>query len=235
MDIKDLNLPVQKRSDLSKSTLKKLRKNNFIPAIVYGLKQKNLAITLDTRLAKKFSTKDFENKILTLVSEDKLLNGLKVIKKDVSIHPTRYEPIHMDFLSLDMKRPVRVQVEVNFEGKAKGVKEEGGIFNAVLRNVEIECLPANIPQFISIDISELELNQNLHASDLKIPEGSKLITKKTSTLCTVTEAADEAESDDKKAGPEATATEAADKKAAAPAAKTDEAKKASASKEPSKK
>ena len=193
MQAENLTLNVQTRNTLKKSDLKKLRKQNMVPACIYGLKQKNLSISLDVRLAKKFSTKEYENKIFTLESKDKGLSGLKVIKKDVSIHPIRREPIHMDFLSLDMSRSIRVQVEIRFKGKPKGVREEGGIFNTILRNLEVECLPQDIPSFVLVDVTELNLNENLHVSDLKLPEKVKLITKPTSTLCTVVEAAEEAE------------------------------------------
>lgn len=191
MESEKLIIPVQTRVGLKKSDTKKLRRDNRVPAIVYGPGQKNQAITLDIRLAEKFSKKTYENKIFTFQSDNKDLNGLKVIKKDMTVHLLNRKPLHLDFLSLDMTRSVRVNVEVRFQGKPKGVREEGGVFSTVLRSVEIECLPTDIPSFLTVDVTHLALNENLHVSDLKVPEKIKLITKTERTLCTVSETKEE--------------------------------------------
>ena len=191
MENKQLTIQVKLRPIITKSQIKKIRKNNFVPGVVYGSKQKNITLSLDIRDIEKYSKREFENKIFTLQSEDKNLNGLKVIKKAVSYHPTKRKPIHIDFLSLDMSVRLKVNVEIRFEGKPKGVREQGGVFNTISRNVEIECLPKDIPQFISVDTTDLELNQNLHVSDLAIPSDLKLITKETQTICAVVEIKEE--------------------------------------------
>jgi len=80
---------------------------------------------------------------------------------------------------------------VLFTGKAKGVKESAGIFIIIRRDVEVECLPTDIPDSHSIDVSTLDSNQNLHVSDLKIPESVKLITNEKASLCGVSELAEE--------------------------------------------
>ena len=170
-----------------------LRRQNKIPAIVYGPAQKPLSLFFDSRLAEKYGQKEYENKIFTFKSEHPDLNGLKVIRKDISYHKVTRKPQHIDFLSLDMDKKVRVHIEVHFTGKAKGVRESGGVFNIIRRNVEVECLPANIPESFVIDISSLEINQNFHVSDLTIPENIKLITSTKSSLCTVSEMAEEEE------------------------------------------
>ncbi len=192
MDLKELVIAVTPRTTRGKQN-KQLRKSKQIPAIVYGPKQKNLAFALDKKLADKFYKKEYDNKIFTLQSKDKNLNGLKVIRKDISIHKINRFPIHMDFLSLDMKAVIRVNVEIIFKGTPKGVKEEGGVFNTVLRNVEIECLPDKIPPSLELDVSSLGLNENFHVSDLKLSKDLKLITKPTRTLCTVASIEEEVE------------------------------------------
>lgn len=186
----DLLLKVSPRSERGKQN-KKIRKNKLVPAIVYGNKQKNIAFALDIRLAEKYSKKEYENKIFTFDSEDKNLKGLKVIQKSIDRHKVSHQAIHMDFLALDMKKAIRVHVDILFKGLPKGVKEEGGVFNITLRSVELECLPNEIPESIDLDVSNLSLNQNIHVSDLKIPENLKLITKGERTLCTVVPAKEE--------------------------------------------
>ena len=193
----DLTIQVFPRFERGKQN-NKVRKKKWIPAVVYGNGQKNLTFSLDVRLAEKYSKKEFENKIFTFQSEDKALEGLKVIKKAVSRHKLSHRPIHMDFLSLDMSKPVRVQVDLKFTGVPKGVKEEGGVFNIILRSIELECLPSEIPAFIELDVSHLSLNQNIHVSDLKVSENTKLITRAERTVCTVVSAKEEEEKTEEK-------------------------------------
>ena len=188
----DLVINVSPRLERGKKN-NKIRREKQIPAIVYGNKQKNLSLSLDIRLAEKYSKREFENKIFTFDSEDKNLKGLKVIKKAVSYHKVKRLPIHMDFLSLDMTKPLRIPIDLKFTGSPKGVKEEGGIFNIILRQIEIECLPSDIPSFIELDVSGLSLNQNFHVSDLKLSEKLKLITRTERTVCTVAPAEAEEE------------------------------------------
>ena len=159
----------------------------------------------------KYAKKEYENKIFTFKSDEKDLNGLKVLKKDISYHKVTRNPLHLDFLSLDMAKKVRVNVEVYFTGKSKGVKESGGVFNVIRRTVEVECLPAEIPESFSIDISPLEINQNFHVSDLKVPENIKLITSLKASLCAVSEIAEE-ESKTTETGAEASTSDTAETK-----------------------
>ena len=186
----ELMIKVSPRNERGKQN-KKIRKNKMIPAVVYGSGQKNISFTLDIRSAEKYSTKEYENKIFTFDSENKDLKGLKVIKKSVSRHKINHQPIHMDFLSLDMNKPIRVLVDIHFKGTPKGVKEEGGIFNIILRSVELECLPNEIPSSIDLEVSDLALNQNRHVSDLSLSKNIKLITKGHRTLCAIIPAEEE--------------------------------------------
>lgn len=197
----DLLIKVSPRKERGKQN-KKIRKNKWIPAVVYGSGQKNISFSLDIRLAEKYSKKKYENKIFTFESESKELQGLKAIKKAVSYHKVSHQPIHMDFLSLDMKKSIRIYVDINFKGVAKGVKEEGGVFNVVLRRVEVECLPDQIPPSIDVDISDLGLNQSIHVSDLNISQNVKLITKGERTLCTLVEAEKEEEKKESDSSPD---------------------------------
>ena len=174
------------------SAARRLRRQGQVPAVVYGRGgPQSLPLSLDIKEAQKYIRKDYDNKIFTFQSRNKDLNNLKVLKKQVTHHPLTRVPLHIDFFSLDMGQKVRVQVEVRFEGRARGVKESGGLFSVSRRNVEVECLPAEIPDFLSIDVTDLSLNQILHVANLKIPTHIKLITSKESPLCAVTEVAEE--------------------------------------------
>ena len=184
----DLKLEVEIRQPM-KRAVRKLK--GMVPAVVYGPKIKNLCLSLKENTMIKYSKTSFDNKIFTFISKDKQLNGLKVIKKDIDYHSLSRRPIHVDFLALDMSQAVRVTVEIKFLGKAKGVKESGGVLNFLTRSVEVECLPNDIPNHFEIDVSPLELNESFHISDLVIPKNIKLITKPTETICLVSTAQEE--------------------------------------------
>ncbi len=205
------------------STSRQLRRKQFVPAIVYGPGQKTTSLALDIRSVEKYSKKKYENKIFTFKSDEQHLNNLKVLKKDISYHKLTRKPLHIDFLSLDMNKKVRVNVEVHFTGKSKGVKESGGVFNIIRRNVEVECLPSEIPEFFSIDISPLGINQNFHVSNLQVPENIKLITSLKASLCAVSEITEEEESKLTAGSAEASASDTAP-------AKTEEKKESTSTK-----
>lgn len=194
--------------------LNRMRGQKIVPAVVYGPKLKSLSLSLSENDAIKYSRHGFENAIFTLKSMDPSLNGLKVLKKSVDIHPVSRRPMHMDFFAPDMTKAVRVNVELRYEGKPAGLAD-GGVFNAVRRDLEIECLPTEIPEFISVDVSGLGVDESLHVSDLKIASNLKLITALDETIATVAVVAEEV------AQPVAAAaapTDAAAPAAAAPAA-----------------
>lgn len=188
--VNELNLDVEMRSPM-KNAAKKLKRMGRTPAVVYGLKTENLYLSIQTNMAVKYSGSQFDNKIFTLQNKDKKIQGLKVLKKDVAFHRVSRQPLHMDFLALDMSKKVRVTVEVKFLGKPKGVKESGGVFNALKRQIEVECLPHEIPGSFEIDIAELDLNESYHVSDIKIPSNIKLVTRPEEALCAVSEAQEE--------------------------------------------
>ncbi len=160
------------------------RQEQKIPAVIYGPNVKNLQVNLGEIELTKYNKIKFENAIFVLKSDDKALNGLKVLKKEVAIHPVTRRPIHVDLYALDMTKAIRVDVEIRFEGKSVGIKE-GGILNIVRRDVTVEVLPSAIPEYIAIDITNLGLGDSFHASDLTIPDGLKLLTLPTGTICTI--------------------------------------------------
>lgn len=179
----EIEIPVQKR-EVGRG-LSKLRKLSRVPGVVYGTTLKdNLLITAEEKVVVKYGTRGFENTIFTLKSNEKGLNDLKVLVKEISRHPISRKPIHVDLLALDMNKPVRVFVELRFEGKAVGLSE-GGVLETLLREVEIETLPANIPEFLAVDVSALGVADTLHVSDIKFPANVKSISAGDLAIVTV--------------------------------------------------
>lgn len=174
-----------------KSTARGLRTQRAVPAVVYGPKTKPLAIAIPVNDAVKYSSRGFENRVITFESTDSTINGLKVLRKSHDIHPVTRRPIHMDFFAPDMTQTVRVEVEVRIVGKAAGTAE-GGLVSMVRREVEVECLPLEIPEFFTLDVTNLGLNDSMHVSDIQFPEGVKVITSTDETIVTCSEVKEEA-------------------------------------------
>lgn len=196
--------------EAGKSTSRSLRMDRFVPAVVYGPKTKPLSISIAENDAVKYSRSGFENSIFTLESSDSSLNGMKVLRKTLDIHPVSRRPVHMDFFAPDMTQKVRVHVDVRTTGKAKGTAD-GGLVSFVNRQVEIECLPLEIPAFFELDITDLDLNESMHVSDIKFPENVRVISHLDETIVTCAEVKEEVA---------AVAPAAAEGAAAAPGAAT---------------
>ena len=212
------------------------RLQSKIPAVIYGSVD-NHNVSIDENTLVKFNTRAYENALFNLKSSESKLNGTVVLMKDVQVHPVTRKPVHADLFALDLKKPVRVSVEIRFDGKPIGIAD-GGLLNVVNRQIEIECLPTEIPEGFTIDISDLGVGDSKHVYDLKLPASIKLLSNPDLTLAVVNlfeeevvaaptadaaaatpaaGAAAPAAGADAKAGAAAPAAGAKDAKAAAPA------------------
>lgn len=205
--MKRFELTVEARS-IGKSTSRELRTNRKVPGVIYGSATENKNIFVDENAILKFNTRAYENALYNLKSQDSKTNGIVVLLKDVQVHPVTRRPQHVDLFALDLKKPVRVSVEIRFDGKPIGIAD-GGLLNIVNRQIDIECLPTEIPEGLSIDVSDLGVGDAKHVSDLALPANIKLISNKDLTLAVVNAFVEEEV---------AAATPAADAAAAAPAA-----------------
>jgi large subunit ribosomal protein L25 len=192
-----------------------LRRDRKIPAVVYGATTPT-SLFIDETVVVKFNTSKFENALFNLKSTDTKANGIVVLMKEVIVHPVTRRPQHVDLFALDLKKAVRVSIEVRLEGKPIGLAE-GGLLNVVNRQIEIECLPTEIPERITHDISGMSVNDTLHVSDLTIPAGLKVISPVDMTIAVVNLFVEEVVAPTAAAADAATAA-AAGGAAAAPAA-----------------
>lgn len=190
----------------------KYRLENKIPAVIYGPKTKNMNCVADEIFILKHSGSKHESSIFQTTSDDKALSGLKVMIKNIDTHPGTGRPLHVDLYALDMTAKIKVNVPVELEGEPKGVKEEGGLLQVVLRDIEIECDPTSIPDSIKVDISGIELNGSLHVSALQFPAGVTPVTAPERTICTVAAAKEEAAEAPAAEGDAATAETTEEKK-----------------------
>jgi large subunit ribosomal protein L25 len=163
------------RTDQGKGASRRLRRTGKVPAIVYGGKEPPQQIAVgQTDMRKHLETEAFYSHILTLKVDGK---DQQAVLKDIQRHPAEPMFLHFDFQRVFADQAIRMEVPLHFKGgeTCPGVKVGGGIVEHQLVQVEIECLPKDLPEFIEVDLSKLELNETVHLSHLKLPAGVTLV------------------------------------------------------------
>ena len=179
-------IQVNSRDVKGKEAVKKLRNQGLIPAVVYS-HDSNLTVSVTIAGLKALKSMHFsESAIIDMeIVDDKKTKSIPVMIKEAQFHPLTEEVIHVDFLKVSLKEKIKVNVPLVLKGEAKGVKDDGGILEQVLRDLEVEGLPLDIPEHIDVDISELTIGHSLHAGDITIEDNLKVITDPKSTIATV--------------------------------------------------
>jgi large subunit ribosomal protein L25 len=166
----DLNLNVTVRSVTKKSELKKSRlAQGVIPAVIYGKGEKNIIGFIDAKgFTRAIHNISLGNTIFNLAISDGDKNTIskKAIVKDVQIDVVSRKPIHVDFQVVSMSSKIEVSVPVKLKGEAPGVKLHGGILEHFLREIKVKCLPKDIPSYIEVDISALEIGKGITVGEL---------------------------------------------------------------------
>ena len=163
-------LNVETRVRTGKGGSRKVRQDGLVPAVVYGKGVEALNLRLDPKaLQKAVATEAGWNTLITLKG-DGAFDGLVVILKDMQIDAIRRNPTHVDFLAIDLKKTLAVMVPVQPVGKSKG-EIEGGTLQLVRHEVEVYCLPTNIPTSLEIDVTALNIGEVVHIDELSLPEG----------------------------------------------------------------
>tara|TARA_B100000945_G_C20378127_1_gene595691 strand:- start:370 stop:1050 length:681 start_codon:yes stop_codon:yes gene_type:complete len=185
----EYKIEINKREDLTSQGLKKLRNTGYIPGIYYSAtSNKSTPIVV--------SEKDFNE---ALKSGARIFNisvaGKKqnVLFKSIQYHPVTDEVLHLDLFGISMDKPINIGVPIQLIGTAPGVREGGGVLNQPLNEVEIQCLPAEIPNFIELDISELQLGHSLNAGDIKLDKKYTLSTNEDDVIVSITQPMKEVE------------------------------------------
>jgi large subunit ribosomal protein L25 len=155
----------------NRGSSRRLRRLGRVPAIVYGGGKAPRAISLDhNSLAHQMDHEAFYTSILTVTVG---AEAQPVVVKDVQRHPARPLIMHLDFQRVVEDQEITLRVPIHFigEANAKGVKEQGGVVEHIETDVEISCLPRYLPEYLELDVTNLELNQMYHLADIKLPEG----------------------------------------------------------------
>jgi len=183
-----VEVQIERRTGNRKGEARKLRRGGKVPAVLYGPKRATASIAVQTE--------EFERKIghlegshlIRLVHDggkgDAELHDRMVLVRDLQRHPVTGAVLHADFYEVDLTERLTVSVPLRFVGKPVGVVE-GGILQPIQREIEVECLPTEIPQYIEVDVSPLGIHEAIHLGELKLPEGVTAVGDPQQALVTV--------------------------------------------------
>jgi len=178
---------VEKRNNLGKGAAKKIRREGNIPSILYGKETEPIPLVVNiNELKVALSTEAGENTLLEIkIKEDGKEISKLALLRDIQFDYLTSKPLHFDFQEILMKDKLTVKVPVKIVGVALGVKNEHGILEEILREIEVECLPKDIPNFLEVDVSELGLGDSIHMNELKVSDELTVLHESDETIVTV--------------------------------------------------
>ncbi len=168
------SLSVEKRESTGKGSMRRLRNQGYVPGVYYSKKGDNILVQMNYGTFQRVFERAQKSNIVNLEIPGEKGKGKKpVLIWDVQSHPVKDQFLHVDFLGVDLKEEMDVDVTIEVTGKAKG-EDQGGIVSIYRDVLSVVCLPTNIPDSIVIDVSELEINENINLDELELPEGVRL-------------------------------------------------------------
>ncbi|MES2568939.1 MAG: 50S ribosomal protein L25, partial [Verrucomicrobiota bacterium] len=170
---KQIKLTAQTRTQTGRNAVKKIKSQGFVPAVIYGSTGTPANLQVGARdISKLLSHAVGEHLLVDLEIADggQVSNRLALIQ-EVQHHAVTRNVLHVDFLSVDAGKKLHSEVSIEPVGEPSGVKNHGGILEINLHAVEVECLPQDLPEFISVDVSALEVGDAIHIKDLVLPSG----------------------------------------------------------------
>ncbi len=170
-------LEARPRTDSGKGPAKRLRSEGTVPAVVYGSEIDSVKCAVDDKAFRTLIHDFGRNAIVSLKVEGSGDSDYSTIVKEIQHHPVSGDILHIDFHRISMTEKIVVDVPVHSEGVPIGVRNDGGILEHMLYQIEVECLPTNIPESIDYDVTDLAIGDTVHVSDLAIPEGSTIVTE----------------------------------------------------------
>jgi large subunit ribosomal protein L25 len=182
--LETLEIQADARESGSKQKARRLRRAGKIPAVLYGPKTQPVALELD---AKDFSSRvaGLEGShLVRLKSAANTLAEKVALVKEMQYHPISGDVIHADLFEVDLTAKIQVHVPLHFVGKAFGVTR-GGVLQPIVREIEVECLPLDIPEFFNVEVSALDIGDSVHLEELSMPSGVTAIYESNFALVTV--------------------------------------------------
>jgi large subunit ribosomal protein L25 len=164
---KDITVAAEPRLERGKNANRRLRTRQMIPAVVYGTGKESVAVAVSPKeIGRILRSASGHNTIFNLSVGGGETSPVMVV--DWQDHPVRGNLLHVDLLRIDLHKRLKVKVPVHTMGDPKGVKQQGGLYEIVTREVEIECLPDEIPEAFTVDVTELMIGEGLRAQDLPL-------------------------------------------------------------------
>ena len=181
-----LTIPAQQRSGIGGNHPRRLRKGGMIPAVLYGGGEAAISLALDQARIRKESGILHENQVVSLEIEGGGDNRPRsAIVKDIQVDHISGAVLHIDFQQISLTEKLDTTVEVEAVGDPVGVTRDGGILEHTLREIEIRCLPADIPEVIEVDVSALEIGDSVHVGDIRLEEGIEVLTEPELSVFTI--------------------------------------------------
>ena len=177
----DRILDIQLREKTGKEAARKERQRGFIPAVLYGIKG-NKILTVNAKDFEKMFEDIGEHSIISLNIDNK--DKAEVIVKDFQLDPVNKHIIHIDFLEFEKGKALKTEVPIRVLGTSAGVKK-GGILETFLRDLEIECLPKDIPDFLEIEVTDMEIGDSIHTRDIRVDDKIKVLTNPEQVVVTI--------------------------------------------------
>lgn len=173
--MEQVKLEAKTRKELGKEVVKRERAKGIIPAIVYRKGERSVPLSLDRKaMEKALRTSAGENALINLkIDGDE--KAKTCIIKEIQHDPLSGNILHVDFNEISLTEEIKVNVPLASKGEATGVKEEGGVLEHLLWEVQVECLPTDIPQKLEVDVSKLKIGDALFIKDIIVPKGVKIL------------------------------------------------------------
>lgn len=173
----NITVVVQPRTATGKNANRQLRAAGAIPAVVYGGGKESVSIQIDEKTMREFLKEAGSENALFLLQLGDSGKSRHAMIRDLQIDPIDRRISHIDFQRVLLDEKVNVDVGIHLIGLAEGVKNQGGVLDFVTREVEVECLPTQIPTELIFDVTSLEVGDHVEAKDLTLPEGVTLVTE----------------------------------------------------------
>ncbi len=178
-------LDAKVRESRGKGAARKMRATGRVPAVVYGPDGTSQSLSVDAHEALSlFGTISVENTIVSLDIEGEG-GAVDTLVREVQMHPFKPNLLHLDFYKVTKGVVLQVQVPLHFEGTPAGVRLSSGILEQHVHDIEVSCVPSKIPEYLEVEVTDLELGDSLHVRDVSVPEGVEVVTELDRTLCTV--------------------------------------------------
>jgi large subunit ribosomal protein L25 len=170
-NMREIPITVQRRHDIGKGVARQTRMAGKIPGVVYGPETEPIPVSVEEREFRTAMRHASSGSILNLNMDGK---ETKAVLREMQRDPVTSRVLHVDFHAISMNKPIHVAIPIHFVGTPVGVKVDGGIMQATMREIEISCLPVNIPEHLEVDVSELRIGDSIHVGKVSIPNATIL-------------------------------------------------------------